>query len=98
MEQRGDVGAIEGSLETLSMRAVKAICGHSGAAMIGCSTEQGGPNLIYLNQLILHAQSENERRASVFFSEVMAKDTHRGHLLLRISPPYCIIPTVMFTL
>ncbi len=28
--------------------------------------------------------------------EVMAKDTHRGCLLLHISPPYCIIPTVRF--
>ncbi len=28
--------------------------------------------------------------------EVMAKDTHIGRLLLRISPPYCIIPTVTF--
>jgi hypothetical protein len=28
--------------------------------------------------------------------EVMAKDTHRGHLLLCIMPPYCIIPTVTF--
>ncbi len=32
------------------------------------------------------------------FWEVMAKDTHRGHLLLHISPPYCIIPTVTFTM
>ncbi len=30
--------------------------------------------------------------------EVMAKVTHRGRLLLRISPPYCIIPTVTFTI
>jgi hypothetical protein len=30
--------------------------------------------------------------------EVMAKDMHRGRLLLRISPPYCIILTVTFTL
>jgi hypothetical protein len=28
----------------------------------------------------------------------MAKDTHRCRLLLRISPPYCIIPTVTFTM
>jgi hypothetical protein len=28
--------------------------------------------------------------------EVMAKDTHRGCLLLHISPPYCILPTVTF--
>jgi hypothetical protein len=30
--------------------------------------------------------------------EVIAKDTHRGRLLLRISPSYCIIPTVTFTM
>jgi hypothetical protein len=30
--------------------------------------------------------------------EVMAKDTHRGRLLLPISPPYSIIPTVKFTM
>ncbi len=34
----------------------------------------------------------------IFSREVMAKDMHRGCLLLRISPPYCIIPTVTFTL
>ncbi len=28
----------------------------------------------------------------------MAKDTHRGHLLLHITPPYCIIPTVTFSM
>jgi hypothetical protein len=32
------------------------------------------------------------------YREVMAKDMHRGCLLLRISPPYCIIPTVTFTM
>jgi hypothetical protein len=30
--------------------------------------------------------------------EVMAKDMHRGCLLLCITPPYCIIPTVTFTM
>ncbi len=37
------------------------------------------------------------RKHVVFLKrEVMAKDMHRGCLLLRISPPYCIIPTVTF--
>jgi hypothetical protein len=35
---------------------------------------------------------------AIYLWEVIAKDTHRGRLLLGISPPYCIIPTVMFTL
>jgi hypothetical protein len=30
--------------------------------------------------------------------EVMPKVTHRGCLLLRLTPPYCIIPTVTFTM
>ncbi len=42
--KQGAVGAIKGSLETLSKRAVKAGCGGAGTAMIGCSATQEGPN------------------------------------------------------
>jgi hypothetical protein len=57
----------------LSKRAVKAGCGGAGAAMIGCSAEQGA-RLIYLTINALHAvlgqktRPENEKRASVFTS------------------------------
>ncbi len=51
-------------------RAVKAGCGGAGAATIGCSAEQEGPSLIYLNQLILHAVLDQKMRGEqVFFYE-----------------------------
>jgi hypothetical protein len=56
----------KGSLVTSSKRAVKVGCGGAGAAMIGCSAEQG-VRLIYLTLNELHAVlGQKMRREQVF--------------------------------
>jgi hypothetical protein len=51
--------------------------------MIGCSAEQEGPNLIYLNQLILHAALNQKMRGErvFFYEELVFFDRVRGKAL-----------------
>ncbi len=66
--KQGAVGAIKGVLGDIVKEGNEGGYGGAGATMIGCSAEQGGPNLIYLNQLILHAALNQKMRGEqVFF-------------------------------
>jgi hypothetical protein len=51
--------------------------------MISCSAKQEGPNLIYLNQLILHAALNQKMKGEqvLFYKELIFFDRVRGKAL-----------------